>query len=63
MNTKFYLENLKGRDLLGDLGIDGKVIVRHLRKTGCKGVDWIHLAQDRVQWQALVSTVMNLYFP
>jgi hypothetical protein len=23
-------------------------------------VDWTHLKQDRVQWRALVSTVMNL---
>jgi hypothetical protein len=22
--------------------------------------DWIHLAQDREQWLALVSTVMNI---
>jgi hypothetical protein len=26
-------------------------------------VDWIHLAQGRVQWQALVNTVMSLWFP
>jgi hypothetical protein len=24
-----------------------------------EGMDWIHLAQDRDQWQALVNTVMN----
>jgi len=23
-------------------------------------VDWIQLAQDRVQWRALLNTVMNL---
>jgi hypothetical protein len=23
-------------------------------------VDWIHLTKDKTQWQALVSTVMNL---
>jgi len=22
---------------------------------------WIHLAQDRVQWEVLVNTVMNLW--
>jgi hypothetical protein len=28
--------------------------------TRCEGVDWIHVAQDRDQRQALVNTVMNL---
>jgi hypothetical protein len=26
-------------------------------------VDWIHVAQDRVQWQAVVNTIMNLSVP
>jgi hypothetical protein len=26
-------------------------------------VDWIHMAQDRDQWWALVYTVMNLVVP
>jgi hypothetical protein len=26
-----------------------------LRKTGCEATDWIHLAQDRDQWQTLVK--------
>jgi len=25
-----------------------------------EGVDWMHLAQDRDQWSALVNIVMNL---
>jgi len=32
---------------------------------GWEGLNWIHLAQDRDKWQALVNTVMNhkiLYF-
>jgi hypothetical protein len=32
-----------------------------LRETGLEGVEWIHLAQDKDQWQVLVNTVMNLW--
>jgi hypothetical protein len=31
-----------------------------LQEIGCEGVDWMHLTQDRDQWQAHVNTVMNL---
>jgi hypothetical protein len=32
-----------------------------LRETGWGGVEWIHLAQDRDLWRALVNAVMNLW--
>jgi hypothetical protein len=34
-----------------------------LGETGWGGMDWIHLAQDRGQWRALVNTVMNFRVP
>jgi hypothetical protein len=34
-----------------------------LREINWKDVDWIHLGQDRDQWQALVNMVMNLWVP
>jgi hypothetical protein len=34
-----------------------------LGETGCGGVDWIGLAQDRDKWRALVKYVMNLRVP
>jgi hypothetical protein len=34
-----------------------------LRETGWGGMDWIHLAQDRDQWRALVNMVMNIWVP
>jgi hypothetical protein len=34
-----------------------------LRETGIDGANWIRLAQDRVQWRAFVSMVMNLRVP
>jgi hypothetical protein len=34
-----------------------------LREIGWDGTDWIHLAQDRDHWLALVNTVINLQIP
>jgi hypothetical protein len=34
-----------------------------LREIRIDGVNWIRLAQDRVQWRVFVSTVMNLRVP
>jgi len=34
-----------------------------LREIGWDGADWIHKAQDRDQWRALVNMVMNLRVP
>jgi hypothetical protein len=33
------------------------------REFGWESVDWMHLTQDRDQWRAVVSTIMNLLFP
>jgi hypothetical protein len=34
-----------------------------LREIGWDGMDWIDMTQDRDQWRALVSTVINLQVP
>jgi hypothetical protein len=62
MHTIFWLENLKGRDHLEDLGVDGRIIFEWiLRKYG--GRMELDAAQDRDQWWDLVKSVMNLRFP
>jgi hypothetical protein len=38
-------------------------IKMYLRAIGFGDADWIHLAQDRDRWRALVKTVMNFRVP
>jgi hypothetical protein len=35
----------------------------YLEEVGCRGMDWIGMAQDRNRWWAFVNTVMNLRVP
>jgi hypothetical protein len=37
--------------------------IKIVLKIQYEGVNWIRLAQDMVQWLALVNTVMNLRVP
>jgi len=50
-------ENMKERDHLED---DIRMDLRQIR---WEGVDWMHLAEDRDQWQGLVNMVVNLQVP
>jgi hypothetical protein len=60
---KFLLENQKGRDHSGNLGVDGNNVRMDVREIGWEFVDWMHQAQDRNQWRALVNTAMNFWVP
>jgi hypothetical protein len=31
-----------------------------LEEIGCEHVDWIHLAQDTIQWQAVMNVAVSL---
>jgi hypothetical protein len=64
MLTKYWLGNPKERYHLGDLDIHGSVVFKmDLKEIRCDGVNWIQLAQDKVQWLNLVNTVTNLRVP
>jgi hypothetical protein len=61
MHTIFWLENLKGKRLLRRPTCiwEGNIRVE-LMEIRWGSMDWLHLAEERDQWQALVNTVMNL---
>jgi hypothetical protein len=51
----------EGKDHLKDQGVDGRMGSKWTLGSlvgGC--VEWIHLAQDRDRWLAVVNAVMNL---
>jgi hypothetical protein len=43
-----------------ELGVDGSIILKHVRRIESEGVDWIYLAVGGDQWRALMYMVMNL---
>jgi hypothetical protein len=54
----------KGRDHWEDLGVGGRITLSWtLVRWRSPGSKWFQLDQDRVQWRAFVTTVMNLQFP
>jgi len=40
-----------------------KTFVKCTLREKVKGADWINLAQDRDNWQAVVNTIMNIHVP
>jgi hypothetical protein len=61
---KFLIENLKGRDNVGDFRRRWEDNMKIDRKEiRCKDMRWIHLAQDRVHLQAVVNIVTTLQAP
>jgi hypothetical protein len=58
------LEDLKGMNHFGKYKnwCEGNIKIP-VKEVQCKGIDWVHLAQERVKWQAVVHTVINLQQP
>jgi hypothetical protein len=61
MLKKFRPENLKGKDHMGDLGTEGRIVMMNSKERRCRGVGWVQLAQIRIWWHAVMNSVMNLW--
>jgi len=64
MHSLFWSKYLKGRGHLRDLSENERKMMKQIfKETGIKGVDWLHLAQDRDKKQAVVNVIMKLWVP
>jgi len=60
---RFLVGKLEGKKPLGRSSNRWEDVTMDLQEVGCGGMDWIHVAQDRDSWRALVNAVMNLRVP
>jgi hypothetical protein len=63
MGTKFWSGYHKGKGHVGDLGVDGRIIMKG-KKEICHGdVNLIEVAREKVQWCTFVNIIMNFRVP
>jgi len=62
VHTGFWWGDLRERNHLEDLRVDGRIIWKWIFKKydGEGGMDWIHLAKDKDRRQPLVNSIMTL---
>lgn len=63
MHNFFFSKNpVDKRPLGGYIHMQVDTIKMDLKDVRWEGVNWIHLAQDRVQSQDVLTTIMNVVF-
>jgi hypothetical protein len=64
LHVGFWWESQTGRDHYEDLNVGERNTTEvDLREIGWRGMDSIHLLQDRDEWSALVNAIMNIHAP
>jgi hypothetical protein len=53
----------EGKNHFEDSGIDGRIILRWILRSGMEGMGWIDMAQNMYRCRALVNAVTNLRVP
>ena len=60
MHTEIWWGNLEEGEHLKDPGLDGRIILKWIFKSGKGRHGRIDLVQGRYRWRALVNAVINL---
>jgi hypothetical protein len=60
VHAGFWLVDLRKKDHLKDLGVEGRIIFKWKRRRGVGCTNSINPAQDWDRWQAIVNAVMKL---
>ena len=63
MRARLWWGNLRERDHLGDPGVDERIILKWISRSGMGGMNWIKLAQNRDGWRAGLNAVLILRVP
>jgi len=56
-------QNLRERDHLENVGVDGRIRLKWILKKCYGGVDWIYLAQDNTGGGAVANTIIKIQIP
>jgi hypothetical protein len=54
---------LQGKRLIGNLRVDGRIILNWIFEKWDRGMDWINLTHNRGRWPAVANGIMNLRVP
>jgi hypothetical protein len=64
VHTGFWWGNLKERDHLEDLSVDGRIKFEWIfKEQDWEGVDWIDVAQDMDSWRAVLNAELKFQVP
>jgi hypothetical protein len=60
---KILVRTSSGKRAIGDLSIDGKVMLKYFKETRCESGDWLQMDPEKVQRGVCLKAIMNSQVP